>query len=403
MCADRRSFALLLSAALAAGCHAPVRAPDPGFPATPSPATAAPPATVSNAPVTAVPLRVPTPVARSRSGGEILARVVSRFADPPCVADRVVHRWEQNYSRWPPRFAANIERALPLIELVNEELELFGLPGEFALLPIVESWYRPDAGRRSAGAGIWQFGSATGRGSGLRVDPAFDERFAPAAATRAAALHLSRLQNRFGDWKLASMAFNAGEYRLARALERSGAGDSGPRASAQSHRPQALALGTYEHLAKVQALACLIAQPGRFGIVLPLAATIDPLVLVPVDADIASLDEIADLAGMPREQLAALNPAFPARPLGPRTPRLALLPQGAAHRLALRDRTESAAPSVAGAGLPRRVYLVRSGDTLGAIAARFGLRLTDLLRWNRLDPGALLHPGQEIGLAPEAR
>jgi membrane-bound lytic murein transglycosylase D len=58
--------------------------------------------------------------------------------------------------------------------------------------------------------------------------PGFDERLAPQAATRAAMRYLAELQNRFGDWKLADMAFNAGEYRIVRAPGPRQAGANAP-------------------------------------------------------------------------------------------------------------------------------------------------------------------------------
>lgn len=45
-----------------------------------------------------------------------------------------------------------------------------------------------------------------------------------------------------------------------------------------------------------------------------------------------------------------------------------------------------------------RYYRVRSGDTLGAIAARFDLSLAQLRRWNRLK-GSSIRPGQRLRIA----
>jgi hypothetical protein len=49
---------------------------------------------------------------------------------------------------------------------------------------------------------------------------------------------------------------------------------------------------TYEHVAKVQALACLIAQPQRFGIELPRRTRIEPLQAVTLPPGIATLDAV---------------------------------------------------------------------------------------------------------------
>ena len=48
-------------------------------------------------------------------------------------------------------------------------------------------------------------------------------------------------------------------------------------------------------------------------------------------------------------------------------------------------------------------YIVRAGDTISAIAARYGLRTVDVLTWNGLSWRSVIYPGQTLRLlAPEA-
>ncbi len=47
-------------------------------------------------------------------------------------------------------------------------------------------------------------------------------------------------------------------------------------------------------------------------------------------------------------------------------------------------------------------HIVRSGETLFAIAWRYGKDPDDVARWNRLGDGSLIHPGQVIRLTPPA-
>jgi N-acetylmuramoyl-L-alanine amidase len=42
------------------------------------------------------------------------------------------------------------------------------------------------------------------------------------------------------------------------------------------------------------------------------------------------------------------------------------------------------------------VYTVKSGDTLGAIAARHGVKLSEVFGWNGLNMGSIVYPGQKI-------
>ena len=44
-------------------------------------------------------------------------------------------------------------------------------------------------------------------------------------------------------------------------------------------------------------------------------------------------------------------------------------------------------------------HIVRRGDSLYKIARHYGVRLSDLFRWNHLRPGDVIHPGQEILVA----
>ena len=45
-------------------------------------------------------------------------------------------------------------------------------------------------------------------------------------------------------------------------------------------------------------------------------------------------------------------------------------------------------------------HIVRKGDTLHAIAFRYGKDTNDLARWNRLGDGSLIYPGQVLRLTP---
>jgi membrane-bound lytic murein transglycosylase D len=334
------------------------------------------------------------------TGADLFARLRQRLADPPCVQDRVVQRWERLYARSTQRLSANLASVLPLLALVLDELEDHHLPAEYALLPIVESWYRPDAGSPRSAYGMWQFTSATARHFGLRVGGAVDERLMPRLATRAAVRYLAGLQNEFGDWKLANMAFNAGEFRLKRALARAPA--TAREVSAAAHRPPGLSMTTYEHVAKVQALACLLAQPRRFGLQLPDDTEVVPLLTVRTPPGIGSLEALARRTGIDAATATRLNPAWRrALPAGATV----LLPAPAAARLGTSraattamggDAPAAASPAPSGA----KEHRVAPGDTLGAIAQRYGVPLDDLMRWNGMGARTLIHPGQRVRLEP---
>jgi LysM repeat protein len=49
-----------------------------------------------------------------------------------------------------------------------------------------------------------------------------------------------------------------------------------------------------------------------------------------------------------------------------------------------------------------RAYIVKSGDTLSAIAARHGVALSEVFSWNGLNMSSIIYPGQKIQLAAGA-
>ncbi|MGH8162920.1 MAG: transglycosylase SLT domain-containing protein [Rhodanobacteraceae bacterium] len=351
---------------------------------------------------------------------DIWAELRARFALDDCNAGVDAQDWARRYTGNPERFEAQLRTALPLLMYVQNAAENAGVPGEFVLLPWVESSYdAAEPGRRGDPAGMWQIMPQTARTLGLVINREYDGRLDPAAATPAVMAMLKSYGDEFHDWRLVDMAFNAGEYKIAGLVDGGG--------SNVSHLP--VGAITRDHLAKLQALSCIVRDPGRYDVELPKADDGDRLALValPAATDIAVAAQLADL---PSDRLRALNPGYRNGRMSTEVPRHLLLPQKNAQILlaaiAVRgaDTVARATPlnamdtvdSASGAAAPSKSkrtaiavsskrrqapgshHKVARGESLWMIAQRYHLDPHKLRRWNALASDDL-HPGQVLLLS----
>ena len=415
-------LALVLAACASSAPRAPVPEPAPaeGIVPAPSPKRADPVV----APVPSPPAVADVPVPSERPGFWARVRAGLRFAD--CDAPRVA-RARAAYRRAGARTSASIERALPLMALVYDALEQRALPAEFLFLPMIESGYAPVVGRGAAPAGMWQIVPVTARGLALEVGAGYDGRLDALASTDAAVALLDQLGERFDrDWRLVTMAYNAGEFRLRRALAASG-----------TREPGSLAVPavTHAHLARLEALAC----HARDADDLPEPDPARALERVPIDAPL-DLTLAAALAGVPYDAFRRDNAghrdrvAAPGRTLlvphagrarfdallasipAARRAHWRTMPRVEAQRAAALDavllaRINDASPDSAwlvpdprpdsriasrGGAATHRIV---PGDSLWTIARRYGTSVARLRDWNGLGERAVLKPGELLHVA----
>ena len=388
---------LVLLWALAVGGCASLAPPPPPPGATEEPeepAKRAAPIEKPSLPLPATEVPAPSAPERIDDGRALFDRLAARFSAPVCVRGVRNLAWRRRYSAHPAGFERQLRDALPLIAYVVEEIERRDLPGEFALIPIVESGYRPDARGPGGPAGLWQMIGSTARNHGVRVAAGYDGRLSPVDSTQAALDYLAVLHREFGDWRATAMAYNAGEGRLRRAFDRHGE----TRVSGERLLPPGLSTITYAYVAKLHALACLVKEPSRHGLTLPEDRFV-PLEARQWPPGVDDLEAAARQWGLDAMQLARWNPAYRGKPADRAAPRQLLVPRDAKAPEALTAPEEPNIPtSASGIPAPARSHVVRSGDTLWRIARRYGTSVRAVAAANGLDVDRPLRIGRRLAI-----
>lgn len=342
----------------------------------------------------------------SRNGLEIYRSFREGLAEPECDADTASQRWRQHFAHVPKRLAAGNDDVLPLFGYVVDALREADVPTEFALIPFVESGYRPGARSAAGPAGLWQMIGITARNHGVPMRTGYDGRLSPVDSTQAAVRYLKTLYGMFaGDWRLAVMAYNAGEYRVLGALKRSKQNAR----DVQLDKLQGMPDITTAYVRKLHALSCLIEQADdRDEWMRALDRPVPRLAAVPVPRDVQRIDQWASRTGQDAQQLRRLNPVFadgrisstggsPARLLAVAPDTAAPTVADAAVATQPVAEAEGAASSDATAASPEpRRHTVARGESAWKIAKRYGIGVAELMQRNGLAAKAVLRPGQAL-------
>lgn len=106
--------------------------------------------------------------------------------------------------------------------MFEDVLNKYDIPMELKYLPVIESALNTGAVSPVGAAGLWQFMPSTGKMYGLKINTLVDERRDPMKASVAAARFLRDLYRIYGDWHLAIAAYNCGPGNVNKAIRRSG-------------------------------------------------------------------------------------------------------------------------------------------------------------------------------------
>lgn len=351
----------------------------------------------------------------TRSGLAIHQRFRAHLAEPECSG--ASPRWRAHFAHAPKRLAARDDELMAVFGYVVDELIKAGLPTEYALIPFIESGYKP-AARSSAGpAGLWQFIALTARNQGIPIRPGYDGRLSVIDSTKAAVRYLKILHSMFsGNWRVAIMGYNAGEYRLIGAIKRSGMAQR----KADARRIQGMPALTLAYVEKLHALSCLIEQADdRKAWVEAIDRPVPLLAAEVVQQDASSLESWARERQLDAGLLRRLNPALAAGPLraGASSPWLLAPVRTQADDKAAPGDPEQAQdtgvemaasrppepsqpdPARAAADAPTiRRHVVAKGESWWSIARRYGIDGGQLQRRNGMKKDASLRPGMVLEL-----
>lgn len=290
--------------------------------------------------------------------------------------------------------------------MFEAELDNQNIPLEIKYLAIVESALKPRAKSRVGATGLWQFMFATGKQYGLDVSSYVDERSDPIRSTKAATKYLSKLYEIFGDWDLALAAYNSGPGNVSKAIRRSGGYKNYwnlrgflPRETA-GYVPLFLATMYVMEYADEHGFK---AEKPQFNYIQTDTIHVKEMI---------SLDQVSEVTGVKIEELQFLNPAY----------KLDIIPKikGKNYTLRLPKKAlgvfvnnEAKIYELAKAEFNKREkplpqffenesrirYKVRQGDYLGKIARKYGVRVSQLKRWNGLRSNNL-RIGQRLTIYP---
>jgi len=115
------------------------------------------------------------------------------------------------------RYIKLAPRYFPIIEPI---LKREGIPDDFKYLAVAESGLNPRAVSPANAVGFWQILEGTAKDYGLEINSEIDERYHIEKSTMVFCKYLKDSYRRFGTWTMAAAAYNGGNARVERQIER---------------------------------------------------------------------------------------------------------------------------------------------------------------------------------------
>lgn len=314
--------------------------------------------------------------------------------------ENIIKNFLKNRKRSYERLMALAEYYFPIFE---QALAKYNVPLEIKYLAIVESALNPKAVSKAGATGLWQFMYGTGKQYNLRIDSYVDERSDVLKASEAAAQYMYNMYKIFGDWDLVLASYNAGPGNVSKAIRRSGGQQN--YWNIRRNLPQE----TQGYVPAFLATMYIFEYHKEHGIV-PQRANVRHFETdtVMIKSQL-SFKQISDLLDISVSELRLLNPSYkldvvPAYHNQKHFLRLPLDKMAiftsneekvyayAAYQESLREKpfTYPANSAIASGNATYKTqtstkyHKVKKGESLGVIAKKYGVSVTNLKKWNGL-------------------
>jgi membrane-bound lytic murein transglycosylase D len=318
--------------------------------------------------------------------------------------EKIIKSYLKNRRKYYPNFMARAAYYFPMIE---KYLDQYDIPLEMKYLALVESALKPKAKSRVGATGLWQFMYPTGKQYKLKVSSYVDERQDPLKATIAACNYLNDLYKIFGDWDLALAAYNSGPGNVSKAIRRSGGYKN-----YWNIRPY-LPRETAGYVPAFYATMYLFTYAQDHQ----LTGSAPSIHFFETDTihikKTVSFDQITEQTGIETAMLQFLNPEYKldiipfikGKEYTLRIPKkqadIFLKNEIELYALVDADAAKREKPLPQYFEMDKRIrYRVKNGDYLGKIAYKYGVRVSDIKRWNGLK-NTNLKIGQRLSIYPK--
>ena len=319
------------------------------------------------------------------------------IADISVVERPEVDVWIRYFTgRGRDRMKLYLERSHRYKDIMQAVLRKNGLPESLVYIAMIESGFNPKARSRANAMGYWQFIAPTGRRYGLKMNHFIDERRDPVLSTEAAVKYLKDLHNLFGSWYLAMASYNAGEYRVNRAMMRHYTRDFWKLRAKKS-----LPRETREYVPKFIAAQLISQNPSKYGFTELKYQEPIAFEFLKIHQPI-SLKKLAHQLSLKYKDLKMLNPKYVSEyvPMGKGGVTTLRIPVGFSKKVTKEVIVASVVKHPPKRSKNYIYYKVRWGDTLYRLAIRHRTTVNTIARMNRMSPKRGLQAGQVIKLPP---